>query len=234
MPNTYFQFKQFRIEQDRSAMKVTTEGCLLGSLVSLRGDEQHVLDIGTGTGLLALMIAQRSMAKIDAVELSLAVAEQAAGNFKNSPWLERLNIWKGAIQDYAASANLKYDLIVSNPPFFKGHLKSGKAKDQAIHSDNLSFEDLCQSVVNLLKEKGLFWVIYPVHEFDQFVAIARSQGLLLQREYAIYDRPGKSTFRKIGVFGYTATELQREELFIKTEAGAYSERFQGLVEEYYL
>ncbi|MDW3195167.1 MAG: methyltransferase [Cytophagales bacterium] len=235
MPNTYFQFKQFRIEQGQTAMKVTTEGCLLGALVSLEGSEQQILDIGTGTGLLALMIAQRSEAKIDAVELSSDAANQSTGNFDNSPWSERLSVWNGAIQEFASVADQKYDLIVSNPPFFKGHLKSGKAKDQAIHSDDLSLEDLCQSVINLLKQKGLLWVIYPSYEFDQMVEVAKSQGLLLQKQFEIYDRPEKSIFRKVGVFGcYKQDEPESEVIFIKEENGTYSDRFQGLVAPYYL
>lgn len=234
MPNTHFQFKQFRIEQDRTSMKVTTEGCLLGALVSLEGIEQHVLDIGTGTGLLSLMIAQRSGAIIDAVELSAEAANQAAENFKQSPWSERLSVWIGAIQDYAEGAHQKYDLIVSNPPFFKGHLKSGKAKDQAIHSDHLSLEDLCRSVVDLMSESGVFWVIYPAYEFDQMVGVAKSQGLLLQKQFEVYDRPGKPIFRKVGVFGFGHVELLEEQIFIKEKDGEYSLRFQDLVKNYYL
>lgn len=235
MPNTYFKFKQFRIEQDRCSMKVTTEGCLLGALVSMNGGEKSILDIGTGTGLLALMIAQRSHARIDAVELSHDAADQAKENFKQNPWHERMHVWLTSIQDFVANSHHQYDLIVSNPPFYKGHLKSGKAKDQAIHRDLLSLEDLAQSVVGLLQKSGCFWVIYPDYEFEQFVKVAETYGLILQITYIIYDRPGKPIFRKIGVFRF---DLQpnpvSEVLFIKEADGRYSERFQQLVEPYYL
>lgn len=235
MPNSFFQFRQFRIEQGQSSMKVTTEGCLLGALVVLKDNEQTILDIGTGTGLLALMIAQRSQASIDAVELASDAAEQASANFKNSPWQDRLGVWEGTIQEYASEANKYYDLIVANPPFFKGHLKSGKAKDQAIHNDELSLTDLVYSVVKLLKRKGRFWVIYPAYEFDQFVAQAKSRHLHLQCEFEIYDRPGKPIFRKIGVLGFDeVVDLEKEVIFIKEEGGAYSPRFSELIKNYYL
>lgn len=235
MPNAYFQFKQFRIEQDRCSMKVTTEGCLLGALVSVNGGEKSILDIGTGTGLLALMLAQRSDAQISAVELSIDEADQATENFKQNLWHERMQVWLTSIQDFAANSDHQYDLIVSNPPFFKDHLRSGKAKDQAIHSDRLSLEDLAQSVAGLLIEQGRFWVIYPDYEFGRFVTVAKTHGLILQVTYIIYDRPGKSIFRKIGVFAF-APQLNpaSEVLFIKEADGRYSERFQQLVEPYYL
>lgn len=235
MPNSFFQFKQFRVDQGRSSMKVTTEGCLLGALVALEGDEKTILDIGTGTGLLALMIAQRTSANIEAVELASEAAEQAADNFKNSPWKDRLKVWEGAIQDYAVKADRNYDLIVANPPFFKGHLKSGKAKDQAIHNDELSFDDLAHAVAKLLNEQGHFWVIYPAFEFDQFVMIAKAQNLILQNQFEIYDRPGRLIFRKIGVFGFDEiTNPKPETIHIKEVDGAYSPRFLELIEDYYL
>lgn len=235
MPNTYFQFKQFRIEQDRCSMKVTTEGCLLGALVSMDGKEDTILDVGTGTGLLALMLAQRSQAMIDAVELSQDAAEQAAINFQKSPWSERLNSWTEAIQNFSQHTDQQYDLIVSNPPFFKGHLKSGKAKDQAIHNDDLSFEELTCSVIRLLKQAGRFWVIYPEYEFEFFAAVAKKHGLSLQNQFEIYDRPGKRMFRKIGVFGFESiVKPVSEVISIKETDGAYSQRFQSLVAPYYL
>ena len=235
MPNSYFQFKQFRVKQDRSDMKVTTEGCLLGALVALHGDEEHILDIGTGTGLLSLMLAQRSTGTIDAVELSEAAAQQAAENFENSPWKERLHVYQGTIQDYAKFAGKCYDLIVSNPPFFKDHLKSGKAKDRAIHNDDLPPEDLAQSVKQLLARQGRLWVIYPAYEFEQFLKVAAGHHLLLQHQYEIYDRPGKPIFRVIGVFGFEEKEDPDHALiYIKESEGGYSSRFQGLVEAYYL
>ncbi len=215
-------------------MKVTTEGCLLGALVALTGDEKTILDIGTGTGLLSLMIAQRSQSNIEAVELAKEAAEQASENFCNSSWKGRLKVWEGSIQEFA-KADRKYDLIISNPPFFKGHLKSGKAKDQAIHNDELPLEDLADSVVNLMSGQGSFWVIYPAYEFDQFVAIAKAKQLNLQSQFEIYDRPGKPVFRKIGVFGFEENlERDSETIFIKEAGGMYSPRFQQLIRDYYL
>ncbi len=235
MPNTYFQFKQFRIEQDRCALKVTTEGCLLGALVTLDGKEKYVLDIGTGTGLLSLMIAQRSGAIVYAVELAPEAVEQANENFKISPWNDRMTVIHEGIQAFAQRKERKYDLIVSNPPFFKGHLKSGKAKDRAIHNDELPFKDLALAVANLLGAQGRFWVIYPEFQFEQFVASANLEGLSLQVQYLIHDRPERPIFRKIGVFGFKEIAVPETEILcIKESNGTYSDRFRGLVEAYYL
>lgn len=118
MPNTYFQFKQFRIDQDQTAMKVTTEACILGAWVDEQIPPQTVLDIGTGTGLLALMLAQKfPQAEIDAVEIDQGAFTQAHANFHSSPWPERLQVFHQRIQDF--DPGKKYDLIISNPPFFK-------------------------------------------------------------------------------------------------------------------
>lgn len=236
MPNTYFQFKQFRVSQDRCAMKVTTEGCLLGALVNLHGNEQQILDIGTGTGLLSLMLAQRSGARIDAVELDTDAAQQASENFEQSPWADRLTVKQGLVQELVPLMNVSnYDLIVSNPPFFKGHLKSGTSKDRAIHNDELSTVDLAEAVAKWLTKDGRLWVIYPRYEFEQFISSAKIQYLKLERVFDVYDRPGKPLFRKVGVFGFSADgDVQSEDIVLKDESGEYSDRFRKLVQPYYL
>ena len=235
MPNTHFQFKQFRIDQGQCAMKVTTEGCLLGALVTVKGDEERVLDIGAGTGLLSLMIAQRSEVKVDAVEVDEAAARQAAENFSKSPWKDRLFCHLGRVQAFAQSTVERYDLVVSNPPFFKGHLKSGQAKDRAIHNDELSFGELAQAVSKLLTRQGRFWVLYPAFEFGEFTSTAEEFGLELQRVFEIYDRPGKAIFRKVGVFVKSAVgQVEEEVIFIKKEDGEYCEQFRELLKGYYL
>lgn len=234
MPNNYFQFKQFRVEQGLASMKVTTEGCLLGALVKVTGSEHQILDIGTGTGLLSLMLAQRSGAHIDAIEIDHDAFHQARENFEQSPWSERLKAHHGSIQEYQRQPLIRYDLIISNPPFFQNHLKSGKARDQAIHNDELSFGDLAKAVSTLLKDDGKFWVIYPGYEFQEFMTVAGNHGLKLIKKYEVFDRPTKPLFRNIGVFGFDDFgRTEEEELFIKASDGKYSPRFREVIREYY-
>ena len=161
MANDYFQFKQFLIKQDKCAMKVCTDACLLGAFAANRLPltVHRLLDIGTGTGLLSLMLAQRNLnAVIDAVEIDEAAAEQAKENFNNSPWKERLNVHNEPIQKFAKSINKKYDVIICNPPFFENDLKSNdNQRNLALHSAALSLEELI-SIVGFLLEKN--WKLF--------------------------------------------------------------------------
>ncbi len=161
MPNTYFQFKQFRINQDKSAMKVTTEGCLLGAIAEKAGAEQ-ILDIGSGTGLLALMLAQRTTAHITTVEADVDSFKQAKENIEESPWSSRVSIKNETIQDFAAQSTGRFDLIVSNPPFYTNYLPSDDLQlNLAKHTYSLSMNDLVEVEDKLMAAGGLFYVLYP-------------------------------------------------------------------------
>jgi len=140
MPNTWFRFKQFTIEQEHAAMKVGTDGVLLGAWASAPGAGSRVLDIGTGTGLIALMMAQRTKdAAVDALEIDPSSASQAKENFQNSPWKKRLRCFPSSFQDFSSQCRKQYDLIVCNPPFFSGSKKTAsKSKNLARHDDSLS------------------------------------------------------------------------------------------------
>ncbi|NJN77877.1 MAG: methyltransferase [Saprospiraceae bacterium] len=152
-----FRFKQFQIHQDKTAMKVGTDGVLLGAWADVL-ESESILDIGTGTGLIALIIAQRNQnAMVDAVEIDESSYEQAKQNFEESSWTKRLNIYQSSIQDYAKNCGKQYDLIVSNPPYFVNSTKSKQEdKNQVRHTDSLSFEELIKSVNILLEISGRF------------------------------------------------------------------------------
>ncbi|MEM9340902.1 MAG: methyltransferase, partial [Bacteroidota bacterium] len=166
MPNTYFQFKKFRIDQVRSGMKVTTDSCLFGAWIANHIKKHHpepskVLDIGTGTGLLALMMGQVTQnTRIDAIEMNEESFCEAKENFENSKWSDRLAAYHTSIQNFQPQE--KYDLIICNPPFFKDNLKGAKRnKNQAIHNDSLSIDDLSKGINELLTRDGSAYVMYP-------------------------------------------------------------------------
>ncbi len=159
--NNWFEFKQFRIEQQKAAMKVGTDGVLLGAWTPIV-DAQRILDVGTGTGLIALMLAQRSNARIDAVEIDKLASEEAEFNFAQSPWNDRLNVFNTNFQVFVNLPFVPYDLIVSNPPFFINSLKTKcAALSVARHDEMLSFDQLITGAKRLLSNTGRFCVIIP-------------------------------------------------------------------------
>lgn len=235
MPNTYFQFKQFKIDQGSTAMKVTTEGCILGAWVALKANSpKRILDIGAGTGLLSLMIAQeQEEAQIDAVELNEAAAMQAEANFSASPWAGRLRLHHTGVQAYDPAK--KYDLIVSNPPFFNQSLASPKASiNQARHDETLSQSDLVDAIGRHLAEEGRAFVLYPQREFDKFRELAHQRGLYLVRELSIFNSPGSKRFRVIGEYGREEAALKKAVLNIRDITREYTADFVALLKGYYL
>src|SRR5690242_10504161 len=193
MPNDYCQFKQFLIKQDKCAMKVCTDACLFGAFAAncLPITAHRLLDIGTGTGLLALMLAQKNEnVKIDAVEIDEAAAQQAKENFDNSPWEERLNVYHTSIQQFINSTQNKYDVIICNPPFFENDLKSeNKQRNLALHSDALSLEELVSVVDELLKEEGNFFCLLPYHRTKYFEELLLKYKLCVKEKVFIKQTP---------------------------------------------
>ncbi len=174
-----FRFQQFSIQQQKSAMKVCTDATLFGAMAPLQGGEQ-VLDIGTGTGLLALMAAQLGASDVTGVELSEVAFAEARSNFRNSPWSDRLTAIPGSIQHYADNTAQRYDLIISNPPFFDNHSKaSDSLRSQARHTDLLPFPELLTSVIRLLRDHGLFYLLLPQQAVGRFSGLAFGLGLHL-------------------------------------------------------
>ena len=240
--NNYFQFKQFRIEQGQTAMKVCTDSCIFGAYVQPKPQVQTVLDIGTGTGLLSLMLAQRlckdspSEVQIDAVEIEAAAYAQACQNVAASPWADRVRVHHQAIQAYVQSSTQTYDLIITNPPFFENHLKTQrKAQNQALHSESLSFDDLLAAIDQLLAPEGTLAVLLPVYQMTQFTEKARAIGLHLTQSLRIHNHPNKLDFRTIAYFERSLPQHPSEQaLFIRDAHQQYTPGFIKLLKDYYL
>ncbi|MEB2786261.1 tRNA1(Val) (adenine(37)-N6)-methyltransferase [Algoriphagus persicinus] len=233
MANTWFQFQQFRVNQDRCAMKISTDAVMLGALAEA-ASPREILDVGAGTGVIALMLAQRfHEAKVQAVELDSEAASQALDNFRSNTFSERMQLWEGRFQDF--DPQQKYDLIVSNPPYFPDHLKSSDVqRNSALHTDELSFEDLLGKVVQLLKEDGDFWIILPPRQMQDFKKEAATRGLFLGTKFTLQDKPGKRVLRDICAFARNQTEVKVTEIFIKNEDGTAHETYASLVSDFLL
>ena len=230
--NTHFSFKKFTIHQDQTAMKVTTDACILGAYTDVQ-NAKRILDIGTGTGLVALMLAQRSEAQIEGVEIDEVSCNQAVENIKNSIFKDKIKIYHADIQFF--SSENYYDLIVSNPPFFQNHLKAETpSRNNALHTDTLSFKDLLSSVIRLLSPNGTFVVLLPAYESSILELMANESGLFANKKLNIHHREGSKILRIITTFGFTKTEPQNEQLFIKNSDESYTTDFQRLLRDYYL
>ena len=238
MPNNYFQFKQFIILQGNCAMKVTTDGCLFGawtaSAISQLSAVNSILDIGTGTGLLSLMIAQKSNATIKAVEIDEPAATQAQHNFAASPWANRLQVYNTSIQQFTQQPTKQFDFIITNPPFFENDLKSHNAnRNTALHSSVLSFGELLGAIQKLLLPNGKFAILLPFHRLDFFVGLAVNAGFYLHQKTLVKQTPKHLNFRAILLFGYEVKSMQEKEIIIKVE-DEYTADFSDLLKDYYL
>ena len=236
--NDYFQFQQFRIEQGNCAMKVSTDACLLGAAVNLHG-ATRLLDIGTGTGLLALMAAQRhATVEIEAIEIDEAAATQAAANVAASPWASRTHVAALSLAQYAATLPESFSHIVCNPPFFRRALPSANAaRSTARHEGaaSLSFGEIAAFAAQFLESAGQLTVLLPPPEMQLFTAEAEAADLFPQTRLAVRHRPGGRVTRHITRFGRGATSVTNTELMINTDAGAtYSAEFRALLAGFYL
>ena len=235
MSNSWFQFQQFRVEQDRCAMKISTDAVLLGTLV--QSDlPKRILDIGTGTAVIALMLAQRfPQTSLTAVELDPEAASQARENCEQSPFSERLTVIQGRFQDFPVEE--PFDLLVSNPPFFPDHLPASDPKrQQALHTDSLSFEELLHKASKLLAPSGSFWVILPPRQMQDFIQYGTAHGLFPTTRVGIRDSAAKPIHRE--VIGFTFSEplpsVLPMELLLKNEDGSYSENYRNLISGFLL
>jgi len=242
MPNSYFQFEQFTIHQDKCAMKVTTDTCLFGAwVVALIKNEKLVinncLDIGTGTGLLALMFAQKHEdAIIDAIEIVTDSAEQAKENVMTSPWKERINVITADVKNYLFSK--KYDLIISNPPFYENELKGGNSKKNiAHHNEGLLLEELLVVIKNNLNTNGRFCLLLPFKRNEEI------KNLLLKNEFEIsklnlVKQSVKHDYFRIMLMGKFNTggtvKTEFDEIAVWKDQQAYTSEFKNLLKDYYL
>jgi tRNA1Val (adenine37-N6)-methyltransferase len=235
MSNTYFQFKQFRIEQGSTAMKVTTDACIQGAWTPLLSGTKDVLDIGAGTGLLSLMLAQRNPEiEIDAVEYELASAQQANENVTASHWRDRINVVNADVRNFAK--HVWYDLIISNPPFFSNSLKSETAgKALARHTDTLSFSELASAMILHLRPDGYCSVLLPVAEYLTWCSVALSMGLHEFGRLEVKHTETAQVKRVVGLFRLQpAAEVNKQMLTIKSDDGTYTQQFTELMSPFYL
>lgn len=235
MPNDYFEFKQFTIKQAKTAMKVGTDGVLLGSWADV-AESENVLDIGAGTGLIALCIAQRSQANIDTVEIEENAYSQAIENIENCPWKNRINVYQNSIQDFYKITNNKYEHIVSNPPFFeKSLLSSDYKKSMARHNVTLTLDELFLSVNKLLTANGKFSLILPADNFEKAQTTALQNNLFCNRLTKIRTIPTKNPKRILAEFSHIESVIQQNELTIESgERHNYTNEYKNLTKDFYL
>jgi tRNA1Val (adenine37-N6)-methyltransferase len=234
MPNPYFRFKQFTVRQDNCAMKVCTDSCILGAWTALRlSGANKILDIGTGTGLLSLMLAQKSGAFIDTIESDPESYSQAGENIRQSPWLGRIQLILGDVRKYSFPS--AYDFIIINPPFYKSDLRSPvEKKNKARHEESLTMEELISVIRSSVHANSVFSILLPVHRADYFDKLASSSGFFLHEKLIIRQTPRHAPFRTIGLFNrHIPGNTIRSELTIRDEDGKNSPEFSALMNDYY-
>ena len=271
MASEGFQFKQFFVAHDRCAMKVGTDGVLLGAWaepnhVPLGHLPCTILDVGTGSGLIALMLAQRLQTsplsspkerekgfRIDAIDIDEAAVEQAAENFAASPWPDRLHAWLSSIQEWqmvnGKCPNGKwYDLIVSNPPYFRNSLKNpDKARGLARHTDTLSYTELLHHSARLLREEGRLCLILPAEAEEEVCALAAQEGFVLTRVTRVYSKVSKPARRVLLAFEkskhrYTdiptcrdsENPVSEDTLVLEDDQGGRSAAYREITKDFYL
>ena len=234
MSNPYFRFQQFTIYQDKTAMKISTDGIVLGACCDF-GKAKKVLDIGTGTGLLSLMAAQRSMADITAVEIDQDAYCQATENVQKSKFASRIKVVNGDFLALYNDGAEQFDYIVSNPPFFRNSLKSSSlGRSIARHEDSLPFEKFVPTVARLLTTDGIFSVILPESERLYFNRLCIANGLHICGKTAVKSFENSDTLRVILHFGKSILPLQQEILVIYSSQNIYTQRFKELVKDFYI
>ncbi len=253
MANPYFQCKQFIVHQQHTSMKVCTDACLFGAWVSqktLVQNASNIVDIGTGTGLLSLMLAQvteTSKSSITAIEIETNAAAEASSNFNISKWSERLTLVNDSIQNYAANfittivEKNKIDIIITNPPFYEGDLKSPDTnKNKAAHSTELPWSILVENVANLLSGAGSFFVLVPTLRAYTMQKLAEAHEIHLMEEVLVYNDAKHLPFRSFLHFQKNSNTLDKEisvlrnKIVIKNSDNTYSNAFTELLKDYYL
>ena len=234
-----FQFKEFTIHQDKTAMKVGTDGVLLGAWCSVDKYPDSILDIGSGTGVISLMIAQRSDAMtIDAIEVEENAYEQTVANFEESDWGDRLYCYNATFLEFADEIEEEgetYDLIVSNPPFYTDEYESEDAsRNKARFTSSLSFEELVVGVSKILSENGIFSIVLPFKEEVEFISLAKENSLFLNKVCRVKGNPTSETKRSLMEFSFNQTEIKIDSLTIELERHKYTEDYINLTRDFYL
>ncbi|WP_404340900.1 tRNA1(Val) (adenine(37)-N6)-methyltransferase [Pseudoalteromonas mariniglutinosa] len=227
-----FVFKQFTVMQTRSAMKVSTDGILLGAWAELKA-AKRLLDIGTGTGLIALMCKQR---RTDSMVVAIEIDEQACldakANFAASNWSD-ISLHQGAVQDFTTQQ--AFDVVISNPPYFNHSLKGNNAaRNVARHTDGLTFAELIDAFKRVSHQNSVFNLILPCPEADLFIRLAQQQGLYLQRHCLVQTTVKKMPSRSLMCFSLHATTCDEQSLCIYTQSNQYSADYIALCKDFYL
>lgn len=231
-----FSFKKFTIKQENSAMKVCTDSCIFGASIDTK-NATNVLDIGSGTGLLSLMIAQKSRAQIHAVEIDKEAAEESIFNVSNSNYSEQIQIFNQSIQNFASKNTNKYDLIVSNPPFFQNSLLSNNAKqNNALHNNSLQFVELIEIANKLISTNGVFWVLLPKPEMDIFEKLCFEKNLFPAKKLIVRHDDEKKILRVIICFQKNQDLIiEEDEICIYNKKdNTYTLKFKELLKDYYI
>jgi len=251
LSNAYFQFKQFRIDQEDCAMKVCTDACILGawyasklllrdgSAISDFAGVKNILDIGSGTGLLMMMLAQNTKADIHGIEIESGCFQQMEKNINQNDWSSRITGYQGDARNYLFP--IQYDFIISNPPFYENDLSPEKeSKQLAMHSKALNLEELVAVVVKNLMTSGTAGIMLPFHRSSAFEILAAKKGLFKSEELKVRQTPKHNWFRSITSYSYSLSadsqlaDVRVTELTIKDAAGNYTDEFRHLLGPYYL
>ena len=231
-----FQFKQFSVAQDRCEMKVGTDAVLLGAWSALDHMPNTILDIGSGTGILALIMAQRSTAElIDALEIDADAYEQCVYNFETSDWGDRLFCYHASLDEFVGEIEDTYDLIISNPPFYTDHFKSrNEARNKARFEDALPFEELLTSVSKLLSVTGQLNVIIPFSEEINFISLAENVDLYPIRILRVRGQEESPVKRSLISFTFQENKIEVSELTIEITRHHYTHDYINLTKDFYL
>jgi tRNA1Val (adenine37-N6)-methyltransferase len=235
MGQDYFSFKKFTVFHNQCAMKVGIDGVLLGAWANV-SNVNSVLDVGTGSGLISLMIAQRCNANIYAIDIDEGAVLQSTFNFKQSVWANRLNVEQISLKDFSEISNRKFDLIISNPPFFVNSLNAPNAKrNTARHTTMLTHEELVIYSGNLLNKKGRICLILPVVEGFKSIDFAKTIDLHCNKLVKVYPKPNVQPKRLLIELSFEDKPYQETELTIETDTRhIYSTEFSALVRDFYL
>ncbi|RLD83229.1 MAG: tRNA (adenosine(37)-N6)-methyltransferase TrmM [Bacteroidetes bacterium] len=234
MSNNYFQFKQFTVYQDKTAMKVGVDSVVLGAWTKIE-KVKSILDIGAGTGLLSLMLAQKSEAKITAVEIDASSYNQAVENVTNSKWGGRIDVIHSSFQEFVNKTKDSFDLIICNPPYFVDSLKSPKEnRNTARHDDYLSLDELFSGSKEILSENGRLNLIYPYQQKANLMGVAENYGFYPIKLIIIRGNENKNPNRIIVEFKFIESKIETEELCIRNLTNDYTKEYKNLTGDYYL
>ena len=233
-----FRFKKFEVVNERSAMKVNTDGVLLGAAMTIKPEDRHMLDIGTGTGTIALMAAQRSCAdaKVDAIDIDEPSASEAAANFANSPWSENMQAFNMSLDKFAKETLAMYDLIFSNPPYFEDSLTApDERKSTARHtSDGLSYRDIFDFASRRLVPSGRISLVLPADQERELCRYARMSGFHLFRILRVRTVPRKAPTRIIAEFSRERCESPSDTILTIQDEGKYTQEYLSLTHYFYI